>query len=164
MTATIAASKTTRRKETQRNFWFQRVFHIGEKPPSRLVEKRDTFRLDMGEVGSLGISLVLPWGQTLHGILHDLSAGGFSLWHKFPPLLDEAITVDVSFDLPLERTETTHARSTLVGMDKTAFENYGIYRFRFDKNLDEESSDLIHHYIIKKQLERLCETANNQPL
>lgn len=132
--------------------WFKRMFQR-RRNPSKIPQRRDTLRLNLEEIEPVDIAVAFDRGKALRTIIHDLSAGGVSLYDDHLLELEEGETVGIAFHLPLGKQATVHAQALLVSAQKTGAHLPRVYRFEFVESMSEVGRNLIHRYIVKKQLE-----------
>lgn len=135
--------------------WFKKLFQKNRDFASAQErrEKRNAYRLNLVEIGPTAMTATIENGTVSRAVLNDLSAGGFSCIR--PKLNDLCVgyRVKVWFDLPLDEPASIKTEAVLVNEKGDESRNFKIEGFKFSDSLDEESRDLIHQFIIRKQFE-----------
>ncbi|MBI4384241.1 MAG: PilZ domain-containing protein [Nitrospinae bacterium] len=126
-------------------------------PPANWEERRDAYRLDLAKTVPHKIHAVIENGTAVGGVLRDLSARGFSCELPKSANLPKGYTVKVSFRLPLDESRLIKTEAVYINRKDAVDGRSPVEAFDFSENLDEATRDLIHQFIIRKQLESIRE-------
>ncbi|MBI4388811.1 MAG: PilZ domain-containing protein [Nitrospinae bacterium] len=126
-------------------------------PPANWEERRDAYRLDLEKSVPHKIHAVIENGTVIGGVLRDLSARGFSCELSKSANLPKGYPVKVSFRLPFDESRLIKTEAVYINRKDAGDGRFPVEAFDFSEKLDETTRDLIHQFIIRKQLESIRE-------
>ncbi len=138
--------------------WFKQFFGFNKKIIPGSLDRRQAFRLDLQPENPLRLEVQLKSGETIQGIIKNLSAGGISFCCDQSIWIDEGEIASISFPLNIEKPERIQTRASLITWTRTDSDK--IYRFCFSHLLSEEEQDKVHEFIFKTQIEQLRSRTN----
>ena len=115
--------------------------------------RRDSYRLPIYEPNAPQILLTKEEGKFLSAEFQDLSAGGFACQLKNPMECSIGEEIRIAISLPIQGVPIIKTHATLVY--KSESENH--YGFKFSEYMGEDSRDMIHQFIIRRQFEIIKE-------
>jgi c-di-GMP-binding flagellar brake protein YcgR len=136
--------------------WVNKIFP--EKTPQKrkpegLLEQREFFRLNMGHLPPLDATLISKNGANIDLEVLNISASG--LCGKITPSvpLFKNQLLNVAFVLPFDEPMLVKTSTSLLSIDPSEFSDARVLRLQFSEGLDDWQRELIHVYVLKKQLE-----------
>ncbi len=147
--------KTNIQKHNQKGLktpWYKRLF--SRRNDSVLIpqENRQCFRLNIEETFPMEAMLMTRKGEIITSDIHDLSAGGVSL-KFYEPMTDGLDKVKIKIGLPNERPVVLEAKADYINKRNNGTPLSKILGFKFTSGLDVDSEDMIHQFILKKQID-----------
>ncbi|KMP12168.1 hypothetical protein UZ36_01725 [Candidatus Nitromaritima sp. SCGC AAA799-C22] len=136
--------------------WFKKWFHFPAKHRQRLdadYDQSDFYQLDLSDLEPIEATVALPDGITFQTVLHDLGASGFTCQMRRKMTVSRDQIVSILFVLPLEEPVLMEAKAIMSGQSLNGSPDTRLGRFRFTHGMDEEDRDLIHQFVLKKQIE-----------
>ena len=137
--------------------WVKKIFPWKtdrEISATTVLDNRECYRLDLENIPPLDATLVSQNGAIIDIHVLDLSAGGLSGTVSAPEPLYKGQIMTLVFVLPLEDLTLIKTEATLVLVNPQDPEST-ILRMEFSKTLDSRQRDLIHGFIVTKQLEMI---------
>ena len=121
--------------------------------PERLLEQREYYRLDMKQLPSLDATLISRNGANIDLGILNISAGG--LCGKISPSvpLFKNQLLNVAFVLPFEEPMLVKTSACLLSIETSELSDARVLRLQFSEGLDDWQRELIHVYVLKKQLD-----------
>lgn len=137
--------------------WVKKIFPWKtdrEISATTVLDNRECYRLDLENIPPLDATLVSQHGTIIDIHILNLSAGGLSGTVSAPEPLYKDQIMTLVFVLPLEDLTLIKTEATLVLVNSQDPEST-ILRMEFSKTLDSRQRDLIHGFIVTKQLEMI---------
>jgi c-di-GMP-binding flagellar brake protein YcgR len=137
--------------------WVKKIFPWKtdrEISTTTVLDNRECYRLDLENIPPLDATLVSQNGTIIDIHLLDLSAGGLSGTVSSPEPLYKGQVVTLVFVLPLEDLTLIKTEASLILVNPQDPEST-ILHMQFAKTLDSRQRDLIHGFIVSKQLEMI---------
>ena len=133
--------------------WFKSFFKKFREsvPAANPLERRNAYRLRVLGMGSESMFVIVD--DKFGAYIHDLSADGFSCEFQGKSGFRVGQRIRIELTLPLDEPITIQTEALLVSQRKNEDAPLVIQGFEFSPDMDEESRDLIHQFIIRKQLE-----------
>jgi len=119
------------------------------------LDQRECYRLDMKHLPPLDATLVSDNGANIDlGILNLSAAGMCGKIATLVPLFKNQ-WLTVLFVLPLEEPLLMKTSACLMAIESKGRPDSRILHLQFARGLDDQQKELIHGYIVKKQLEMI---------
>lgn len=137
--------------------WVKKIFPWKtdrEISATTTLDNRECYRLDTTNLPPLDATLVSQSGAIIDIHILDLSAGGLSGTVSAPEPLYKGQVLTLVFVLPLEDLTLIKTEANLI-LVNTQNPDSTVLRIEFSKTLDSRQRDLIHGFIVTKQLEMI---------
>ncbi len=145
-------------KDRPLGHWLKQLFGFDKKLIAGSLDRRQAFRLDLQPENPLRLEVQLRSGETIRGVIKNLSAGGISFCCDQSIWIDEGEIASISFPLHIEKSERIQTKASLIAWTRTDSDK--IYRFCFSHLLSEKEQDKVHEFIFKTQIEQLRSKTN----
>lgn len=124
------------------------------RPKARLWDRRQNYRLNLDEMGTVQVTVKPESGPACKSVLHDLSAGGFSCAPPVPAGIQKETRVTIRIPLPDEPPWTLETEAVYLG-ESGDRAGRAIARFRFTDALTQKQEDRIHEFVLKSQFQKV---------
>ena len=136
--------------------WVNKIFPEKtpqKRKPERLLEQREYYRLDMKHLPPLDATLISKNGANIDLEILNISASGLS--GKITPSvpLFENQLLNVAFVLPFDEPMLVKTSASLLSIETSELSDARVLRLQFSEGLEDWQRELIHVYVLKKQLE-----------
>ena len=137
--------------------WIKKWLPFASKPAKRLDEdfdNSDFYLLDLGDLEPIEATITLPNGITFSTVLHGLGASGFTCQMRRNMAVKDQI-VSILYVLPAEEPVLMEAKAIMTGQSLNGSPDTRIGQFHFTYGMDEQDRDLIHKFVLRKQIEMI---------
>ena len=137
--------------------WIRKWLPFCSKPIKRLDEdfdQSDFYLLDLGDLEPIEATITLPDGITFLTVLHDLGASGFTCQMRQHRAVKDQM-VSILYVLPGEEPVLMEAKAIMTGQTLNGSPQTRVGKFRFTYSMDEQDRELIHQFVLKKQIEMI---------
>jgi len=136
--------------------WMNKVFPEKtpkKRKPDSLLDQREFFRLNMEHQPPLDATLISKHGANIDLEVLNISASGLS--GKITPSvpLFKNQLLNIAFVLPFDEPMLVKTSACLLSIETSKLSDARALRLQFSEGLDEWQRELIHVFVLKKQLE-----------
>ncbi len=118
-----------------------------------ILDQREFYRLNMKKLPPLDATLVSESGADIDLEILNISAGGMCgrIMPSVPLFQNQSLTV--AFVLPLEEPVILKTLASLVAIESNGHPDARVLRLQFSDGLEEMKKEMLHGFIVNKQLE-----------
>ena len=131
--------------------WIKNLFRIKPRALDKTTDRRDFYRLRCNKIQPLDLCLTMQDEQVFCTTIEDLSASGFRCRLIDSGTIRYGERMSALFVLPLD--EPLIIRTEVFLMPIVGNEDASLFRFRYYDEMSDDDRELIHRYIVQKQLE-----------